>query len=318
MLYVSTRDHLDAFTTGRVLDADYAPDGGLFVPFRLPVFSFEEVEGILSLSFGDAVSKIFNLFFTGHLTGWDVEFAIGRVPVKLFQMNHRLIVAELWHNPGGMFDYIVEKLYACVHSDACRNKPTEWVKLAVRISVLFGVFTLVQKDGYVAAHGTVDLALPADDFSVPMAAWYARKMGLPIGMVICGCNMNSGFWDLLRKGEYNTAAAPAVTRIGHERLVRECLGVEACKKYVFQCDAGRVYTLTDDARETLGEGLYAAVVGKARIESLENAVRKSTGYYLSEGAALAYGALQDYRAGSGEGRISLIFTDVKAKPLTNI
>ena len=313
MLYTSTRDDKDIFTSGRVLGTDYAPDGGLFMPFRLPIFTSDEILKILALPFGDAVSSVFNMFFSGHLTGWDVEFAIGRVPVKLFQMNHRLIVAELWHNPGEMFDYVAEKLYDCVKVSDSRTEPTEWVKIAVRISILFGVFALMRKTDCLDTSGTVDIAIPADAFSVPMAAWYARKMGLPIGMIICGCNTNSGLWDLLRKGEYNTATAPLGAKLGHERLVCESLGTEACKQYVHLCNTGKIYAVPEENLQTLNDGLDAAVVGKARVESLIHAVRNSTGYHLSENAALAYGALQDYRAGSGEGRISLILADVKAQ-----
>ncbi len=282
------------------------------MPFLLPSFTAEEIRAILTLSFGESVAKIFNLFFSAHLTGWDVDFTVGRVPVKLFRMNHRLVVAELWHNPGGTFAYIAEKLYDRVRTAGERSVPTEWAKVAVRISVLFGVFSLMQKTGDTDISGAVDIALSADDFSLPMAAWYGRKMGLPIGMIICGCDINSGLWELLKKGEYSTAAVPAIAKLGHERLIRESLGVQACRQYTQRCSAGSVYSLTDEDRRTLGNGVYAAVVGKARIESLVHGVRKSTGYHLSEDAALAYGALQDYRAGSGEGRSTLIFADVKA------
>ena len=42
MLYVTTRNHLDSFTTGRILQESRDPNGGLFVPLHLPKLSAEE------------------------------------------------------------------------------------------------------------------------------------------------------------------------------------------------------------------------------------------------------------------------------------
>ena len=309
MLYASTRDDRDAFTSARTLGADFAPDGGLYVPFRLPIFSPQEIRELLELSFGDVVANILNQFFSCRFSSWDVDFAVGKQPVKLYQMNHRLILAELWHNPGEHYAYIEEKLYErlCIGGD--RRRTTEWASVAVRISMLFGIFSLMQKEFDGEIPHCVDIALPADDFSLPMAAWYGRKMGLPIGVIVCGCHANSGLWDLLNRGDYSSA--PEEAGIGHERLIREVLGVSECRRYACCRNDGKVYSLADEERGKLSRGIFAAVVGKDRIRSLLRAVYKSTGYQLAQDTALAYGTLQDYRAGSGEGRSSLILADWK-------
>jgi len=309
LLYASTRDDRDAFTSARALGADFAPDGGLFVPFRLPVFSPKEIRGILELSFGDAVAEVINQFFSCRFSGWDVDFAVGRQPAKLYRMNHRLILAELWHNPGEAYAYIEEKLFERLRTGEDRRMPTEWASVAVRVSILFGIFALMQKENNGAMPPQVDVALSADDFSLPMAAWYGRKMGLPIGTIACGCNVGSGLWDLLNRGELVASANAAAP--GYERLIREVFGAAECRRYVSCLDRGRVYSLGDEERSELSRGVYAAVVGKDRIRSLIHAVNKSTGYRLEKDTALAYGALQDYRAGTGEGRSSLILVDRK-------
>ena len=94
MLYVSTRNKMDSYTAYRTLHEEYAPDGGQFVPFRIPSFTNEEREALQEKSFSQIVADILNLFFAARLTGWDVECCIGRNPVRLERMNHRLIVAE--------------------------------------------------------------------------------------------------------------------------------------------------------------------------------------------------------------------------------
>ena len=51
MLYVTTRNNRDAYTAQRVLRENRGPDGGLYVPFREPVFSREEIDALKEKSF---------------------------------------------------------------------------------------------------------------------------------------------------------------------------------------------------------------------------------------------------------------------------
>ena len=99
MLYATTRNRLDAVTTNHVLVESRGPDGGLFVPLNLPKFSAQERKRLSEQSFGHCVAEILNLFFSTKLTGWDVDFCIGRYPVRLEPLAHRIYMAETWHNP---------------------------------------------------------------------------------------------------------------------------------------------------------------------------------------------------------------------------
>ena len=315
MLYASTRDERDAFTAARTLAGDFAADGGLFVPFRLPRYSWQEIADLSNQSFGQIIAQLLNMFFSVKLTGWDVDFSIGRAPVKLVWMNHRLIVAELWHNPGTSYQYLVDRLYERIRITGAKNTATDWAKVAVRISVLFGVISILIKEKYAGPGKPVDIAVSADDFSLPTAAWYARKMGLPIGMITCGCNINSGLWDLLRRGEYTSVGVPVEIRAGHERLIHETLGTAEARRYGQRCELGKVFSVSEEALPKLNNGFFAAVVGEGRVASLISSVHKSGGYRLSREDALAYGALQDYRAGIAEGRSSLMLADNKPDQL---
>lgn len=311
MLYISTRDRNDAFTAARTLNMDRAPDGGLFVPFRLPVLTKAELLEMKGQTFGETVAHILNLFFSAKLTGWDVDFAIGRNTVKLQEMSHRIVIAELWHNPGASYDYITNKLYQRICIIARERKPTEWVRVAVRIAVLFGIFAeLLDKDA-VSFSKPADLAVAADDFTLPMACVYARKMGLPVGTIVCGCNDNSGFWDLVRRGEYNPSGVPEYTVLENERLIQAALGCAAASEYAQKCEKGRMFSLNEQELADLSSGLFAAVVGNARIASVASSVQGMGKYRLSNTDAIAYGALQDYRASVTEGRASIILADSK-------
>ena len=99
MLYVTTRNNRDAYTAQRVLRENRGPDGGLYVPFREPVFSREEIDALKEKSFHQCVAEVLNRLFNTKLTRWDVEFCVGRYPVRLVNLPQRIIAGECWHNP---------------------------------------------------------------------------------------------------------------------------------------------------------------------------------------------------------------------------
>ena len=63
MLYVTTRNKNDAHTAHKTLISDRASDGGFYVPFRMPVYSHEEILSFKDKNFGQCVSEILNLYF---------------------------------------------------------------------------------------------------------------------------------------------------------------------------------------------------------------------------------------------------------------
>ena len=63
MLYVTTRVSQDAYTANRALSEDRCPEGGFFVPVRLPVLNAEQITALTGRSFSQNFAEILNLFF---------------------------------------------------------------------------------------------------------------------------------------------------------------------------------------------------------------------------------------------------------------
>ena len=312
MLYVSTRDKTNSFTSYRTLHNDRAPDGGLFVPFRLPAFSAEDIAAMKGGRFGHTVAKILNLFFSTGISGWDVEFAVGRRPFRTKVMPHRLSICELWHNPNGEYAYMENALYSKL-SGTTNTCPTEWAKVAIRIAVLFGIYGESADDDSVP-----DIAVTVGDFSVPMAAWYARRMGLPIGTIICTCNENGAVWELLNRGEMNTGLSAVHTDYpvldhpcphGIERLVFSTLGIQESLRFADVQQHGGIYAINEECLAEVNCGLFAAVVSGRRTRSVISSTYRSNHYIIDGFGAIAFAGLQDYRASTGESCNTLLLSD---------
>lgn len=319
MLYVTTRNKNDAHTAHKTLLSDRAPDGGLYVPFQIPVISKDDILALKDKSFGQCVADILNLFFSARLDGWDVDFCIGRYPVKLVPMSHRIVVAETWHNPDWDFARMVRNLYSrvCGNGDT-QGVPSNWAWIAMRIATLFGLYGELLRKGLAEPNAIIDIALATGDFAGPMAVWYAREMGLPVGMIISSCNENSGLWDLLHYGQVRTDTVAAATNTPQcdvaipgnlERLIYGRAGTEAAESFANVVREGSIYSPSEESLDPIREGIRAAVVSQKRMESVICNVYRSNAYLLDPYGALAYGGLQDYRATAGEGRTTILITE---------
>lgn len=264
-------------------------------------------------SFGDNVAFILNTLFHTKLTGWDVDFCIGRYPVRLEPLKQRIIMAETWHNPDWNYDRMVRSLVRHLQ-DQPDIVMGNWVAIGVRIAVLFGIFAQLRQQGIQEA----DISVISGDFSAPMSAWYARQWGLPIRNIICCCNENNGIWDLVCHGQMRTDFVSIPTEFPDldiaipenlERLIYASGGEVAVVEYLEALRCGKIYRLTDAQRFHLQQQLFVSVISSKRIKSTIPGVYQTHGYLMAPNSALAYAGLLDYRAKSGQTRHAIVLAD---------
>lgn len=312
MLYVTTRNHQDAFTAHCVLTRSKDESGSLFVPLHFPKLSEQELTRLSSMSFGQCVAEILNLFFCTQLTGWDVDFSVGRYPIRMENLAHRIYMAETWHNPDWQYERLEKNLMELLHSEA--NIPGNWVSIAIRMATLVGILGTLDKP----SREVIDISVVSGDFTLLISAWYLRKMGFSIGNIICCCNENNQVWNLICNGQMQTDAVTLSTLIPEadvtlpvnlERLIAECGGVAEAKRFVSCSQIGSVYAVTDGMLQLLRRGLYASVVSSSRIETTIPNVYKTHQYVMHPASALAYSGLLDYRAKTGITRSAIVLCD---------
>lgn len=319
MLYVTTRIKQDAFTAGRALSENRGPRGGFYVPLHLEALDPKQVKALGEKSFSQNAADVINLLFHTTLDTWALEFAIGRYPVKLASLGSRETVAESWHNPQWRFERLARGVEKAIRqSDQISVIPSDWLLIASRMAVLFGVFGELIRNGTAGPEEPVDVVVPSGNFAAPMAAWYARSMGLPIGNIVCCCNENAGVWNLLHKGELrtDTVAVQTTTPLCDyavapdlERLIFGKLGLEMAVAFSETCRRGGTFYLEPNQHQTLREGMHACVVSQRRLESAIPNLYKTSGYVADPYTALCYSGLMDYRSKTGESRHSLILSE---------
>lgn len=122
MDYTSTRGAAPATSLDAALIAGLAPDGGLYVPARLPEFQSSDFRGCQTLP--QVASHLLQPFFQGsRLRGElaDIAAEALELPIELRPLQEGLGVMELFHGPTAAFkDFAARFLATCM----ARLQPT--------------------------------------------------------------------------------------------------------------------------------------------------------------------------------------------------
>lgn len=319
MLYVTTRIGDDVFTASRALAENRGPDGGFYVPMRLPRLDHSQIAELKEKTFSQVVAEIMNLFFGTKIDGQSIELAVGRYPVKLCPLNGKIVAVKAWNNPVYRFNRFVSGVEKVIRqSEQSSERAADWVQIAVRISMLFGVYCHLMQGRLISEGQEIDISVPSGDMSQLMAAWYARSMGLPIGTIVCCCNENHTLWNLLHKGELRTDTIAEQTHTPDcdytvapdlERLIFAVSDHKEVSRFCEAYRTGSIYELGPELTERLRAGMHVSVVSVKRMASTIPNLYKTTEFLADPYTALSYSGLIDYRAAIGSNKPAVIISE---------
>ena len=77
-----------------------------------------------------------------------------------------------------------------------------WGRLVPQIVYYFAAYAQLLKAGSIAFGDEVDFCVPTGNFGDILAGYYAKRMGLPVGKLVCASNENNVLTDFLTTGTY--------------------------------------------------------------------------------------------------------------------
>ena len=78
-----------------------------------------------------------------------------------------------------------------------------WGRLAPQIAYYFSAYNSLCSEGRLRQGESVNFCVPTGNFGNILAGYYAKKMGLPVGRLLCASNDNNVLTDFLRTGVYD-------------------------------------------------------------------------------------------------------------------
>ena len=82
-----------------------------------------------------------------------------------------------------------------------------WGRLVPQIVYYFAAYAQLLRAGRIAIGDKVDFCVPTGNFGDILAGYYAKRMGLPVGRLVCASNQNNVLTDFLSTGRYTARRA---------------------------------------------------------------------------------------------------------------
>ena len=162
-------------------------------------------------------------------------------------------------------------------------------------------------DGEIKAGEPVNFVVPTGNFGNILAAYYAKKMGLPVGKLICASNENKVLYDFFKSGTYDRkrefilTSSPSMDILissNLERLIYHIAGNDwaKTKELMEMLAVEGSYSITDDMKRELDifEGGYATENETA--ETIRR-IYKQDGYVIDTHTAVAADVYDKYKKG---------------------
>ena len=185
----------------------------------------------------------------------------------------------------GNFDECQTAVKKIFTSDACKEEllkkgvilssanSINFGRLAPQIAYYFSAYLDLVSSGQIDMGAEVNFAVPTGNFGNILAAYYAKRMGLPVGKLICASNKNNVLTDFIRTGVYDKrrefykTMSPSMDILissNLERLLFELSGRNAVRVQMRmdKLAAEGVYELYDEEKEQVQELLWADFCGE--------------------------------------------------------
>jgi threonine synthase len=181
-------------------------------------------------------------------------------------------------------------------------------RLLPQIVYYFSAYGNLLAHGKIALGDRVNFVVPTGNFGNILAGYYATRMGLPVGRLICASNQNNVLTDFFATGVYD-ANRPFYTTISPSMDILLSSNLERLLFELYDRDATRTALLMESLRRTGRYGtdhaakpelFWAGYCSEEMTRYTIKSVFERYSYLVDPHTAVACGVYQDYRLATGD------------------
>ena len=180
---------------------------------------------------------------------------------------------------------------------------------------VYGYLNLVSS-GEITYGEKINVTVPTGNFGNILAAYYAKKMGLPIDRLICASNRNKVLFDFFTTGTYDRnrdfylTSSPSMDILissNLERLIYEVTGEdsEVNAKLMRDLNEEGRYSLSDAMRERLA-AFYGGYADEEQTTEMIRETFENEKYVLDPHTAVAGYVYREYKKETGDDKKTII------------
>ncbi len=178
-----------------------------------------------------------------------------------------------------------------------------WGRLVPQIVYYISAYCDMYRSEAIKLGQTIDVCVPTGNFGNIFAAFIAKKMGTPIGKLVCASNENNVLTDFLSNGTYDknrtfkTTMSPSMDILissNLERLLYLALGIEKTAEYMGKLAAEGKYSLKECEFDIIKEHFCGYFTSEDKCKETIKKVYKKDGCLIDTHTAVAVCAAERY------------------------
>ena len=185
-----------------------------------------------------------------------------------------------------------------------------WGRLAPQIIYYISCYSELVKNGEIKAGEPINITVPTGNFGNILAAYYAKRMGLPVNKLICASNANNVLTDFLTTGVYDrnrtfvTTISPSMDILissNLERLLYIMTGDDAkIREWFGKLSKEGRYEVDEAVKAQLSADFAAGCCDDERTKATIKEIYDKYSYTLDTHTAVAVAVYEDYRKATGD------------------
>jgi len=168
---------------------------------------------------------------------------------------------------------------------------------------VYAYFSLI-KSGKIKTDEAINVVVPTGNFGNILAAYYSKKMGLPVKKLICASNENNVLYEFIKTGIYNrkrkliVTSSPAMDILvssNLERLLYDISGNDAgmINNLMDNLNKNGEFKITDKMKNKMSDFYGGFATDKETFETIKN-IFSSSGYRIDTHTAVGCNVYQKY------------------------
>ena len=184
-----------------------------------------------------------------------------------------------------------------------------WGRLVPQIVYYFASYFQMMNTGKITMGERVDYCVPTGNFGDILAGYYAKRMGLPVGTLVCASNRNNVLTDFISTGtydarrEFHRTTSPSLDILvssNLERLLFHAAGSDkAVAGYMNELNQNGVYTVSPEVLAVIRESFACGCAGDEEVAAEIKARYEQDHYLCDTHTAVAFKVAENYRARTG-------------------
>lgn len=179
-----------------------------------------------------------------------------------------------------------------------------WGRLAPQIVYYFSAYTDLLRSGRIKDGESVDFVVPTGNFGDILAGFYAKKMGLPVGRLVCASNRNNVLTDFLntgiydRKRDFYKTISPSMDILVSSNLERLLWymtdDTAIVKRWMTELAENGSYDVGAEVLDKIKDTFSAGCADDERTKAVVREVYEKEDYVLDPHTAVAWAVAEDY------------------------